>query len=98
MTCVTLELSDTQVEQLREVMDGLPLRTHATLIVTVLKALPMTDSAAVPRSSPESAPHAHAGPVSGAGAFSLTALTPRGRERLPEIEKLLACLPHGDSL
>lgn len=92
MNHITLDLSDALVEQLRQVMDSLPLRTHAVLIVTVLKALPMTDSVAVPTPSPEGVPHAHTGPVSRAGTFSMTALTDKGRARIPEIEALLGSL------
>jgi hypothetical protein len=52
----------------------------------------VTESAAVIGPRPGSDPHAHTGPVSRAGTFSLTPLIERGRERLPEIERLLAPL------
>ena len=44
MNVIHLELEDAEVQQLRELMDALPLRPYITLIPKVLKALPMTDA------------------------------------------------------
>lgn len=38
---IELHLTPAQIDQLREVMDGLPLNRYAPLIVVVLRALPM---------------------------------------------------------
>lgn len=53
MHTITLELTDLQVSQLRQVMDDQPLRPYAPLIVAVLAALPL-ESAAVPSSADRS--------------------------------------------
>jgi len=123
-TRIELHLTDAQIDQLRAVMDGLPLNPYVNLVVTVLKALPLesdrnqagtaTVDAGICAPTPKgSLPNSlgiesAAMPPSGAdadrrdlhaqgpgGGFSITALTPKGRERLPEIERLLSRLPHG---
>lgn len=39
---IELDLTDREIDQLRKLMDSLPLGTYAPLVVTVLKALPLT--------------------------------------------------------
>lgn len=92
---VELELTREQVARLRHAVDQyLPIGRCADLIQILLTQLP--ESAA-------DNPSAGATPVpsalTGAGVgFSLHALTPKGRERLPELERLLSRIPHGGDL
>ena len=97
-TRIELDLTDEQIDQLRRVVDGLPLDPYASLVVAVLKQLPL-ESDAVPSNNGGGADREGPHPQGSPGGFSLIPFTPKGRERLPEIEKLLATLPHGsDSL
>ena len=41
MPRITFEIPDDQVEQLRTVMDALPINPYGPLMMTVLKALPL---------------------------------------------------------
>jgi hypothetical protein len=90
---IELELTPKMVDQLRFLIDGLPMCTYAPLILAVLPKLPLENES---ESVATSAPDAAAAPNSlqGRGSFSLHALTPKGRERLPELERLLGRLPH----
>ena len=45
---ITLDLDDRLIEQLREVMQGLPVRPYGSLICTVLPALPAFPTSAPP--------------------------------------------------
>lgn len=92
-TRVELDLTDVQIDQLRAVVDRLPLDPYASLVVAVLKQLPL--SAAGTPSGADARPAQNIS-ESGCG-FSLIPFTPRGKAQLPEIERLLSRLPHGDS-
>jgi hypothetical protein len=107
---IELELTPEQIGELRQVIDHLPLNPYGPLICAVLKGLPMLsedgrgcsviyrngrfESVAVTRSGAD----AVAAPVPSREprSFSLTALTPKGRALLPEVEHLLSRLPHGE--
>lgn len=45
---ITIDLTEQQIDQLREVMDGLPIRPYGSLICKVLPALPFFPSSAPP--------------------------------------------------
>lgn len=95
-TRIELELTDHEVEQLRQVIDYLPLARYATLICAVMTQLPLTESAAGTPSSADADSQAQI-PPGPAGSFSLAAFTDNG-ERLPDVLAMLARIPHGDSL
>jgi hypothetical protein len=90
---IEMELTSAQVNQLRAVIDNLPLSRYASLIVAVLPKLPLSADVLTPVTD--------AGPASntpsGLGGFSLKPLTPKGREKLPEVERVLAQMFGGQS-
>lgn len=89
-TCIELDLTAKEIEQLREVMDALPLNPFAPLINKVLAALPFTESAGPTSAGTAVVP----GPDS--PGFQLHACTEKGRERLPDVLRRL--LQTGESL
>lgn len=91
-TRVNLDLTNTQIDQLREIMDNLPLNRYAPLICAVLKGLPL--SAASRSTGADADPRAPlpTSPQGSAGGFRMVALTERGRAGLAEVERLLAPL------
>jgi hypothetical protein len=91
---IALELTDEMVDQLRFVIDSLPICTYHRLILAVLPKLPLESAAANPSAGATVA----LTPLGAAVGFSLHALTPKGRERLPELERLLSRIPHGGDL
>lgn len=101
-TRIQLNLTDEQIDQLRAVVDGLPLDPYASLVVAVLKQLSLSD-AAPPTGADADRRDLHAqGP---GGGFSLHAFTPKGKAALPHLTRVLGelevvneRLPHGDSL
>lgn len=96
-TRVELDLTEVQIDQLRTVVDGLPLDPYASLVVAVLKQLPLSD--AVPPNSGADADLRTLTPSGSAGSFSLLAFTPKDAAAVRKIEQQLARLPHtGDSL
>lgn len=98
-TRVELDLTDVQIDQLRTVVDRLPLDPYASLVVAVLKKLPFDhESDAVPPNSGVGADLRTLTPSGSAGGFSLIPFTRKGAAQLPEIEKLLARLPHTGDL
>lgn len=96
-TRIELDLTDAQIDQLRTVVDGLPLDPYAALVFAVLKALPYDhESAVCPPSDADARPPQN---ISERGrGFSLTARTPKGEAMLPEIQRVLSQLPHGSDL
>lgn len=97
-TRVELDLTDVQIDQLRTVVDGLPLDPYASLVVAVLKKLPL-ESDAVPPNSGADADLRTLTPSGSAGGFSLLAFNPKDAAAVRKIEQQLARLPHtGDSL
>jgi hypothetical protein len=95
-TRITLDLTDRQVTKLRELMDALPLSGYADLILPILKALPL-ESAVGSTPNPDARP-AQSPSEPGRGSFFLHALTSKGEAQLPEIQRLLNRLPHGEDL
>jgi hypothetical protein len=101
---IQLELTDAQVDQLREVMDSLPLRTHAPLICAVLPQLPFTESVVRTPSGADTVPEARSpsGPPGGlseprvAGNFKMTAFTPRGVSMLEALDRVLCKMGDGE--
>lgn len=91
---IELELSEKMVGQLRTVLDNLPLSRYAGLIVAVLPQLPL--SAVDPAHDADAT--VALTPLGAAVGLSLTAHTPKGRERLPDLDRLLSQLPHGADL
>jgi hypothetical protein len=94
---IELDLTPAQVDLLREGIDSLPLAKYITVIVPVLKQLPITGSAAGSAPSADSSP-APLATRETAGGFGLRAYTPRGVSMLDALERVLGRLPHGDSL
>jgi hypothetical protein len=99
---IELDLTPKMIDELRWLIDGLPICTYAPLIMAVLPKLPFDhESAAGP---PLNSAGADPAPVSSAqesGGFSLHALTPKGERLMPEIARILGrleVLPHGGSL
>lgn len=90
---IVLELTPAMVDQLRFIIDGLPLCTYAPLILAVLPKLPL-ENEYVPQAPPPITT-----PVVEVGRFGLVPFTDKGREKLPALERLLSQLPHtGDGL
>lgn len=96
-TRIELNLSDKEIDQLRQIVDWLPLARYATLICAIMAQLPLTESAAGTPSSADADPRTLT-PSGSAGGFSLAAFTDSGKERLPDLLAMLARIPHGDSL
>jgi hypothetical protein len=97
-----LELTPVHVQELREVIDALPLFTtprtkgYHGLILAILPQLPL-ESVAGPDTGADSTP----APLESrevAGGFSIAAYTPRGVSMLDSLERVLGKLPHGGSL
>lgn len=84
---IELELTDHEIEQLRQVIDWLPLARYATLICAVLPKLPLTESEAVPSRGPDAPPVSS--PYGTGAGFSITAFTPKGKAMLAHIQKVL---------
>ncbi len=95
MRTITLELTDEQIDLIRQELDRLPFRWAPTAITKIVPALPFTESAASP--PVDSAPSAPT-PQETEGRFFVRALTPKGLRMAPELARLLSRLPHGDSL
>lgn len=103
-TRVELDLTDAQIDQLRTVVDRLPLDPYASLVVAVLKKLPL-ESDAVPSNNGVGADLRTLTPSGSAGGFSLIPFTPKGKAAVCHIERVLGTLevvderlPHTDSL
>lgn len=94
---IELELTPEMVDQLRFLIDGLPICTYAPLILAVLPKLPLENES---ESVATSAPDAAAAPNSlqGRGSFSLVGFTNKGKAELPELTRLLSQLPHTGDL
>lgn len=90
-TRIELDLTDAQIVQLRTVMDGLPMNPYIGLVVAVVKKLPLESAAGTP-SGADARPAQNIS-ESGCG-FTLVPFTRKGAAQLPEIERLLARLPH----
>ncbi len=88
-TRVELDLTSAQIDQLREIMDNLPLNRYAPLICAVLKRLPLSDAS---RSTGADGRPGRFTAVEPGRAFRLVPLTDKGREGLAQIERLLAPL------
>ena len=88
-----VDLPDDQVQQLREVIDGLPLFPidgqpgYHRLVVSLLRQLPL-ESTVVPSSGGDSSPSAFPTKQAG-GGFRLIAWTERGEEALPGLLRQL---------
>ncbi len=94
MTTITLELTDREITQMRQIADWLPLNRYAPLIVKLCNALPLLpESAAEPSSADSSleAPQV----LETSGGFQLRAVTPRGQS---VIDELIRRMPHGGTL
>lgn len=89
-TRIEVKLTDVQIDQLRAVMDNLPLDPYASLVVAVVKQLPLSD--AVPSNSGVGADLRTLTPSGSAGGFSLIPITPKGKAGLREIERVLGTL------
>lgn len=86
-TRIELELTDSEIDQLRQVIDHLPLSRYAPLICAVLPKLPIIESDAEgPGADTDPQVLTPSGPV---GGFSLHALTPKAQRMLPHIERVL---------
>lgn len=99
---IELDLSEALIQQLREVIDGLPLWPrggrpgYIELVAKILPQLPL-ESVAGSDTGADSAP----APLESrevAGGFKLSAYTPRGVSMLESIDRVLGKLPHGGSL
>lgn len=97
-TRIELDLTPAQIQQLREIMDGLPLNRYAPLIVAVLKKLPMESDAGTP--SGVGADPALVTPSRESGGFLKIGIsvTDKGKAALPELARLLAQFSQGDAL
>jgi len=80
-TRVELDLTSRDIEQLRELMDNLPLNPYGPLVVTVLKALPLDSRGSLPTSYCDTPP-----------TVNISALTDKGKAAMPALIKLLG--PH----
>jgi len=91
-----LDLTDALIQQLREVIDGLPLWArggrpgYIELVAKLLPQLPLESAADVHRS--DSAPPAPTYRETG-GGFQMRALTPRAVSMVEAIDRVLARLP-----
>jgi hypothetical protein len=91
---IQLDLAEQQVNELRQVMDWLPLARYALLICAVNKALPLESAVdPIPDEDASVALTALAATVSAVG-FSLCGMTDKGKAALPELTRLLSRLPH----
>ena len=92
---ITLDLTDREVQQLREIADESPLVHRPTgesrhrVIVKVLDALPITESEAVCRPGSDSSPPTPTRSQEMGGGFRITAYTPRGVSMLEALENVL---------
>lgn len=90
---IELELTPKMVDQLRFVIDGLPICTYAPLIFAVLRKLPFeSESAFSPAPDADPTP----APLRESGGFSLVGVTDKGKAALPELLRVLSRLPHGN--
>lgn len=83
---IELDLTAQMIDQLRTVMDSLPLARYAPLICAVNKALPLEADATVALTP--------LGEAVAAIGFSLCGMTDKGKAALPELTRLLSRLPH----
>ncbi len=93
MRTITLELTDEQIDLIRQELDRLPFKWAPTAITKILSALPFTESAASP--SADSAPSAPSPHQETEGRFFLRAHTAYGQLAL---NALLARLPRTGDL
>jgi hypothetical protein len=90
---IELELTPKMIDELRFVIDGLPICTYAPLIMAVLPKLPFDhESAAGPPLNSADADPAPVARSQEPGGFSLRALTPKGERLMPEIARILGRL------
>lgn len=89
---IQLELTPQMVDQLRYVIDGLPICSYGPLILAVLPRLPL-ESESDPIPAPDATP-ASSTPVGAGAGFSLVGFSDKGKAALPELTRLLSRLPH----
>src|SRR5579859_6729221 len=97
---IEFDLTERDIDQLRWIMNHLPLSSHAPLVVAILKALPAGSRGSLPESYIDSIPESAyppADPAAGTGSrsslsgcgFSICAVSEQGRAAMPYLESRL---------